>query len=495
MKHLIYCLTASFAIILILSACNEIETVSHNSRQIAGMQNSFLSQDINVSRVEANNIADLFYRSNYGSGFVPTKSEDGRSNLVSTFETIREDGQDLMYVFNYEDGGFVIVGATRNYYPILASSDKGSFELQDDMGPVDVWLDETKISIKNSSSLDDEIKDQMQNLWAKYDGTNLDSAKQLLSARRPQTRSTGEDACWERIDSLQALYGSEGWTFLPLSFVEQLFEDAGLSSYYSDICYSAIQNHSALNETVIGYKYPVVNQVGPLLNTEWNQYSPYNNLCDNHYPAGCTVIAAAQIMKYYAYPNNLSWGNDLFTWSDVPDVPTTTSKHPQLIRMIGQKFNISYNLGESSTSFGDVLNGLDSMGFITSYHSHDASTVIDTVYYYHKPVMMSGSLTDDPDTTGHTWVCDGVREISYYAVRFYTENQPYGIGNFTQGMFSYNNPGTVGGTNFFYTFHMNWGLRKGPYYPDYDGWYESNNFIYDPIKYHYLRYNIYISVP
>ena len=163
--------------------------------------------------------------------------------------------------------------------------------------------------------------------------------------------------------------------------------------------------------------------------------------------------------------------------------------------MIGQNFNISYNLGESSSSFGDEINGLESMGFNTSYHSHDASTVINTVYYGHKPVMMRGSLSNNPDTTGHSWVCDGVRETSYYAVRFYTENQPYGIGNFTQGMFSYNNPGTVGGSNFFYTFHMNWGLKKGPNNPDYDGWYESNNFVYDPIKYHYLRYNIYISVP
>lgn len=77
MKQLIYCLTVSFAIILILSACNEIEIVSHNSRQLAGMQNSFMAKDINVSRTEANNIADLFYCSNFGSGFVPTKSEDG----------------------------------------------------------------------------------------------------------------------------------------------------------------------------------------------------------------------------------------------------------------------------------------------------------------------------------------------------------------------------------------------------------------------------------
>ena len=60
-----------------------------------------------------------------------------------------------MHIFNYEDGGFIIVGATRNYYPILAYSDKGSFVLKDDMGPVDVWLEETKVCIKNSELSDE----------------------------------------------------------------------------------------------------------------------------------------------------------------------------------------------------------------------------------------------------------------------------------------------------------------------------------------------------
>ena len=78
-----------------------------------------------------------------------------------------------MYVFNYVDGGFVIVSATREYYPILAYSDKGKFELKEDMGPVDVWLDETKVSIKNCSRLSDEDKEQMRSLWSHYEDAGL----------------------------------------------------------------------------------------------------------------------------------------------------------------------------------------------------------------------------------------------------------------------------------------------------------------------------------
>ena len=242
---------------ILLFACNEIDNNGFDLASAIDQQIVNKTHSINVTQNEASGIADMFMRSEAGNSGVATKSADSRSKKVSSSATVREDGQDLMYVFNYEDGGFVIVGSTRNYYPILAYSDKGSFVLQDDMGPLDVWLDETKVSIKNSGSLDEATKAQMQNLWARYDGTYVDPAQQLLAARRPQTRSAGEDSCWAEIERLQAQYGSEGWTFLPLSFVEDLFDDLGLSNDYATICYNASQNNSALNETIIGYKNPV----------------------------------------------------------------------------------------------------------------------------------------------------------------------------------------------------------------------------------------------
>lgn len=291
MKKLFF-VVMSFAAMLLM-ACNGIETTGLDTESVGvNKKTSSIVRDVNVTQNEAIGIANMFARSN-GGDIPQTKGAFSSTKMISSSETIREDGQNLMYVFNYQGGGFVIVGSTRNYYPILAYSDEGSFILQDDMGPVDVWLDETKVSIKNSGSLDNDTKAQMQNLWARYDGTFVDPAQELLAARRPQTRSTGEDACWDEIEDLQTLYGDEGWTFLPLSFVEDLFTDLGLSSVYADLCYCASQNNSALNETVIGYRYPAVNQVGPLLQTEWHQDAPYNDSCPNHYPAGSGIIAAA----------------------------------------------------------------------------------------------------------------------------------------------------------------------------------------------------------
>ena len=41
-----------------------------------------------------------------------------------------EDNTPSMYIINYEGGGFVLVGATKNYYPILAYSDTNSINIE-----------------------------------------------------------------------------------------------------------------------------------------------------------------------------------------------------------------------------------------------------------------------------------------------------------------------------------------------------------------------------
>lgn len=94
-----------------------------------------------VSTSKANKIARAFFGTL--SNDPVTKSS---INLVST-ETIRDSSSEnnpLMYVINYADGGFVIISATKDYYPVLAYSDEGSFVLSEDMGSVAVWWEKPK---------------------------------------------------------------------------------------------------------------------------------------------------------------------------------------------------------------------------------------------------------------------------------------------------------------------------------------------------------------
>lgn len=483
---------------MLLMACNGIETGGIDDDTVITKHKTSLIRDINVTQNEAIGIANMFARSNAGSNISQTKGAFSSTKMISSSETIREDGQNLMYVFNYEGGGFVIVGSTRNYYPILAYSDEGSFVLQEDMGPVDVWLDETKVSIKNSGSLDNETKAQMQNLWERYDGTFVDPAQELLAARRPQTRSAGEDSCWAEIERLQAQYGSEGWTFLPLSFVEDLFDDLGLYNEYANICYYATQNHSALNETVIGYRNPVHHIVNPLIGTEWFQRKAFGRLCP-YKVAGCGAVAAGQVMFYYKYPMSMTWKNDTFGWDKIPKNHTydTTQRQSHLMRMLGQKFQMNYRPDSTSaTNVTNIVNGLDSLGYYASSSSHNTWTVRNSLYVNRRPVIMFGAETTNTNDDGHFWVCEGVHEIIYDAIEFYTEHQPNSSGTYTQGMYSYNTPGIEGGSIFYHYFYMNWGAgRNTDPNATYNGWFASNDEEYEEGNPQYLRTNIYVSVP
>ena len=60
-------------------------------------------------------------------------------------------------------------------------------------------------------------------------------------------------------------------------------------------------------------------KIAPMLQTTWNQSSPYNNYCPEvngqKTPTGCTATAMAQIMKFHEWPEkatkNTTWPNNI----------------------------------------------------------------------------------------------------------------------------------------------------------------------------------------
>ncbi|MDR2911095.1 MAG: Spi family protease inhibitor, partial [Bacteroidales bacterium] len=100
-----------------------------------------------------------------------------------------------MYVINYPEGGWAIVSATRNYFPVLAHSDKGSFDLETaSKSGVSVWMAETKEAMRLSKDLADSVKVQINTQWLAYE----EAQKKALSG--PQTR--GYNEMMNRIDYL-----------------------------------------------------------------------------------------------------------------------------------------------------------------------------------------------------------------------------------------------------------------------------------------------------
>jgi len=122
---------------LFFFACSRGDLISDREEVIRDIPVN-TDKETQVSVNQATDVAKIFFGKYSGE----TNLRSAKApKTVSSIETVKDSvGNALMYVINFSEGGFVIVGATRNYYPVLAYSDDNSFTLAPDMGAVSVWM-------------------------------------------------------------------------------------------------------------------------------------------------------------------------------------------------------------------------------------------------------------------------------------------------------------------------------------------------------------------
>ena len=425
-----------------------------------------------VSLKQATDVAGVFFSRQRGE--TNLRSATSQKAVAST-EMVKDGDNPLMYVINYAGGGFVIVSATKNYYPVLAYSDDNSFELAPDMGAVSVWMNETEEAIRTSAALDDTIKQEMRAQWKSYEMADFKaSSKSTL-----RSASTPYDAMMERMNELYYQYGPDGWyRFYSLYYAQGYLT----TSIWNSVCDIANSVSSPLEYTIVAIKaHPNNGNAGPLLTTQWHQDTPFNELCPNKYPAGCVAIAMAQIMKFHRWPTN-------YNWSDMPNTGATTSTQT-LIRDIGTAVKMNYGSTNSGASIDDANSAFrNSYSYNVTQSDHNATQVKNEILINKRPVYMRGGNANSGD--GHAWVCDGALEStsSYY---YFVEYQFGGDGSYSYNNLGYTSatyPGFAGSYNSLY-FYMKWGQLYG----DKDGWFIGDNINLGDRNYQSGRVNIFVS--
>lgn len=477
------CFTALFF------SCNDSDYLNVEQEFIDSQEVSNKLEDESsfVSLSKAMEVADVFFNgrtaTTTSSRSTQTKQIDGNPIKIPD-----ENGTPLMYIINYRDGGFAIVSATKNCYPVLAYSDEGSFTLSKDMGGAAVWLDNTKKAIIDSDSLNDSIKSEMRALWNSYEPFDISSVK--VDSRVTAATPEAIQACWNRCYELEEQYASEGWLFAPLQYAESVFSGAGYMSTYNDLCFSADFNHSPLDCSVIGWKLGTTRkQVGPLLKTTWHQGAPFNDLCDGH-SAGCAPVAMAQLMYYYQYPQTLSYNGYTFSWNTIPEEDNPSSNQAKLLKLVGIALSTNYGGVGSWTKPSNFCDGVRLLLYSVTQKDYDPYETSRYLLDHKKPIIMLGNDTDlswvpghgDLEYIGksHFWVCDGIQERVPDELLYFTEWQPNGNGKFVPGWNTIKNPGILRGVVYDY-YSMNWG-NGSP-----SGWYTND------IKYEHSRVNFFIE--
>lgn len=211
-----------------------------------------------------------------------------------------------------------------------------------------------------------------------------------------------------------------------------------------------------------GYQQPTI---APLLgNIQWNQMTPYNNMCPmynstNRSVTGCVATAMAQVMMYYQYPTTLQanipayvshtknlsipqinqgetydWDNMLPQYASYEPLNYTDAQATAVAKLMyhcGAACEMDYGSSSGanvtpailSTYFGydsDLMQDLNRDAFTLA----EWSQIMDKELSAKRPILYSGRSSDG----GHEFVCDGTDGNGLYHIN-------WGWGGYQDGYF------------------------------------------------------------
>lgn len=385
---------------------------------------------------------------------------------------LSESGDTSMFVVNYaNDGGFVIISATKNYNPVLAYAEEGCFPVSEFPAGVKEWVEEQQNIVA--------MQEAQPN-----DSLLMTSRRQWFALNKPTLPSvqSNDDEFYEILEQSLVEWANQGYEVYPITQNPGLPEDV-YDRFVETVKMQIGATGHTYNECgfILLKKDEIRNNIGPLITTKWHQYSPYNRslpMQGGEYPvAGCVAIATAQVMKYHEWPQSFEWDKMNNEETDETNWIYTAN----LIKDVGQALGTDYGIDGSSADTEDVVSVLrDKYNYSANIQFLDAddSQVHTELVQNKRPVIMNGKRDKFIviPYNGHAWICDGYRNaITNYKYILKIIPFPWEDADIYED-------GSGSGT--FY--HYNWGWNK------HDGWYSSpavntSDGFYD---YKYSRHNV-----
>ena len=447
-----YVLLAGVFSLMSLSCQNEIDPGSPNSTDIkieASFQTNKISKDVEIlSKEDAMSVAAIFADANL--------TRSGSRQVRNVVAINDETGNPLMYAVNFDEG-YILVSATRKYFPVLAEVESGNFDTETTGTGADLFFSGYKAEITYAMEKDTSF---VTTEWIPYVDYSSDKVA--------QTRM--DDSYWDVLNEYWADWIDEDCNvyFLrekPEAMPEEMYNR--YCTYASDFMG---EDAEYMTYAVIVEKYiERINSKGPFCLTTWDQGYPYNTKLDNPQEnLGCTTIAAGQIMKYFRMPTS-------FNWDEMPrDTTNYVSANFHVLTNFLKALHDAIGVHNGLASTDDVQEALHrTYGYDVTRISHSLTRVMSSLND-NRPVYMRGNSPGSE--VGHAWVCDGYKYTTpEYEYRLFTV--PPGQTPVTRLEEAYRE--TYYDTSHLILNHMNWGWGGR-----YDGYYYDPNlfqFTTDPI--------------
>ena len=213
-----------------------------------------LSRDIlDLSSSDAAILANLYSR--------PAQTKASCRQVREVIPITNENGKTVMYAVNYDDG-YIIVSATRKYFPVLADVEHGSFSFEDKTGSL-ILVDEMAEAIDRVEAGEAQV--DCESSWTQYlENVRYDA---------PVTKANVNDDYYDLLNEYQEQWYEEGIQSYQLRTQPADMPD----DMYESFCSMAEDDMG----TVSGYPYmecAVITEErvnnyeikGPLLSTKWD---------------------------------------------------------------------------------------------------------------------------------------------------------------------------------------------------------------------------------
>ncbi|MDE6547816.1 MAG: C10 family peptidase, partial [Muribaculaceae bacterium] len=182
--------------------------------------------------------------------------------------------------------------------------------------------------------------------------------------------------------------------------------------------------------------YKVIKHNKPQLLTVWGQGDPYNSLFPSFKgrtaPAGCVMVATAQVLSKFKIPESVSWsyqsqsGYSVLDWDSIlracrrtggslsyASYPSETLQVAHLHRFLAVQFNASYGAESTGAKTSAAVSWLKQIGLrASSLKDYDERMILEALSA-DKIILCRGNekrynfLLFSLYSGGHSWVIDG----------------------------------------------------------------------------------------
>ena len=447
-------------LLMIMVSCDTVDQANNSRLQEKALKSEFrILHSMNpLTQEEAILVAHRFSELN------ETLTKANQTKTPESVYAIEGSSEvPAMFAVNYGvNDGFVIINTSKKYYPILAYSETGHFSQNKTPSGLDIWLDEQKTLIEAAERLPLDSLKEITKMWKNYE---IETFSEISTKAEDDTLSFRDAAIAE--------WEANGFECMDLATSSMYLDPTVYSLWCSLAQAQSNPNYNYMQSAVVLY-YGTTNttQVGPLLSTTWGQWEYYNDripMINNvRPPAGCSIAAMAQIMRYHQWPT-------IYPWSTMSN-NAATYYTKVLYYNLGRDAQTTYTQYSSTTNINDLKNAITGNNYHYHYNAsvanHSYATTKSNINNY-KPVFMQG--LDSSSGRAHAWVCDGLKTYTtaiYLALMVYTVDEKY---------MQAENSSWYSDSNSYEYLHMNWG-EDG----DANGWFSGDNVAFSGYLYNTL---------